>query len=74
MQYVYAAAPCVAYVNGLRIQLETDDVWDADDPVVKARPDLFRATPVKVNRTVPVSPPVEQATAAPGEKRGARRV
>lgn len=47
------------------------EIVDPDDPVLAANPDLFRpftfAHPVK-KRTV--APPVEQATAAPGEKRG----
>lgn len=39
-----------------------------DHPLVKARPELFRSTPPGV-----VQEPVEQATAAPGEKRATRR-
>jgi hypothetical protein len=67
-----AFANCsTSYAEGTRkIRLEVDMVWDADDPFVKAHPELFSATPIKVHRTVAV---VEQATAAPGEKRSTRR-
>jgi hypothetical protein len=47
--------------------------YDLDDPIIgpvvaevmKRNPDAFRATP----DPTPPAPPVEQATAAPGEKR-----
>lgn len=70
-QYVYARNQLVAYVDGARIALEVDDVWAADDPIVKARPDLFSAEPRKVHRTT-AQPggEIETATARPGEKRG----
>jgi hypothetical protein len=41
--------------------------WAADDPLVTANPDAFTDYPVTVKRTV--LPTIEQATAAPGEKR-----
>lgn len=65
--YVYALASTVtANPAGGTIRIREGDVWAADDPLVKSRPDLFSSKPVSVHRTVPV---VEQATAAPGEKR-----
>ena len=65
--YVYAVASTVtANPAGGTIRLREGDVWAENDPLVKARPDLFSTTPVSVHRTVPF---VEQATAAPGEKR-----
>lgn len=48
--------------DGLPVRLLRGEVWRADDPLVKAMPDLFGAPPG-----------VEQATSAPGERRGARR-
>lgn len=52
--------------------------WPADDPVVKASPGIF--TPdarYGMAYSVPppemAEPPVEQATAGPGEKRNTRR-
>lgn len=51
------------------IRVTAGEVWDADDPIVRRHPNAFRARPldVHVRRS---TPPVEQATAAPGEKRG----
>ena len=51
--------------------------WHVDDPVVKAHPDLFSADP-RYGLAYSVEPdgwdaPVEQATAAPGERRQTRR-
>lgn len=51
--------------------------WPADDPVVKANPDLFSSDP-RYGLQYSVTPegydaPVEQATRAPGEKRQSRR-
>jgi hypothetical protein len=47
-------------------------LYYADDPIVRKYPNQFR--PLRVLSTVKrtVEAPVEQATAAPGEKRGAR--
>ena len=64
-------ANCTTWIaNGHLIQ---DEAWDADDPVVKARPDLFNAEPSIVRGVRAPAPPteasVETATAAPGEKR-----
>lgn len=42
------------------------DIYEADHPAVKKYPERFK--PLTVHRTG--KPPVEQATAAPGEKRG----
>jgi hypothetical protein len=49
--------------NGNRVRLQEGTVWDADDPFVAYRPDLFR--PLDGGRRAPV----EQASAAPGEVR-----
>jgi hypothetical protein len=52
--------------------------WPADDPVVKAHPDMFSSDPryglsYSAEPKGWSDPPVEQATAAPGEKRQIRR-
>jgi len=50
--------------------------WHADHPIVTANPDLFGDEPHHddvLPRGWKVEPAVEQATAAPGEKRTARR-
>jgi hypothetical protein len=51
--------------------------WPADDPIVRAHPDLFSDDP-RYGLSYTAEPdgwdaPVEQATKAPGEKRATRR-
>lgn len=54
------------------------EAWAADDPAVMGNPDAFTDDPEAngtLRRTAPASPPVvEEATAAPGERRTVRRV
>lgn len=50
----------------LRYIVKEGEVWAASDPLVRANPDAFSETPVRIGHTVPI---VEQATAAPGERR-----
>jgi hypothetical protein len=75
-RFVYATATCgTATADGIGIDLREGDCWAADDPLVLAHPGLFADTPPAPNfprRTVLA---VEQATAAPGERRnvGSRR-
>lgn len=62
--------------NGLLVRLTEGDAWDADDPFVLARPDLFSERPIRVRRTVPkqaTDTPVETATREPGQKRKTTR-
>lgn len=54
--------------NPMTFYVEEGDAWDADDPIVKAHPELFSDTPVTVHSSFGKRT-VEQATAAPGEKR-----
>ncbi|MDP4688712.1 MAG: hypothetical protein NWS14_03205 [Pontimonas sp.] len=68
MAYKFANTTATVYDNGMRLQLAVDDIWDASDPFVKSRPDLFNDQPVLVHATI------EQATAAPGETRTTKRV
>lgn len=58
--------------DGGRVRLSQGDLWDADDPFVRAHPDLFAADAPErmIHRTVA---PVEQATRRPGERRDTRR-
>lgn len=52
--------------------LKAGDIWAADDPIVRKHPDWFTDDPTRwLNRTT--APPVESATAAPGEGRHVRR-
>lgn len=64
--------------QGRRLHIPRGSAWDAGDPLVEAHPGLFSADDRFVNRTVPQQeaapePPVERATAAPGERTQARR-
>lgn len=56
------SGPMGAFIKG--------QLYRSDDPVVVKFPQFFR--PMVVNSTVKAEPVIEQATAAPGEKRGAR--
>jgi hypothetical protein len=51
--------------DGEMVVLNPNEIIDADHPMVRARPHLFKA--LEASRSRPV---VEQATAAPGERRG----
>ncbi len=57
------------------VAINRGEAWDADDPVVRSHPDWFTDQPPDVRRSSDQSTeesaeaPVEQATAAPGEKR-----
>jgi hypothetical protein len=60
--------------KGQTIYLRADSVWRADDPFVKAHPDMFADTPQQLETSSGAEfRGVEQATAAPGEKRGGSR-
>jgi hypothetical protein len=70
---VYASATCAAATaDGIPVTLVEGEPWASDDPFVVARPEFFSASPpgpAFPRRTVAV---VEQATAAPGERRNVR--
>lgn len=59
------------------VQIVEGEAWRADDPIVQKYPQKFADLPKIVRTTLPRhlqgEPPVEQATAAPGEKRTTRR-
>jgi|GEM_PF-1509560 hypothetical protein len=59
--------------TGLIIRVVEGEPWAANDPFVKARPDLFGAQPERIRRTIPAAPVIEQASKAPGEKRTTKR-
>lgn len=79
IEVVYATADFPATTpEGGRAQVWKGSHWPADDPIVKAFPTHFTADPrYGLQFTKQPSgwedPPVEQATAAPGEKRQTRR-
>ena len=56
--------------NGQLLALRANSVWPADDPFVKAHPELFADSPEMVETSSGARyAPVEQASAAPGERR-----
>jgi hypothetical protein len=64
--------------DGASIPVQKGSHWPADDPVVKRRPALFSPDPrwgllYTVEPDGYDAPPVEEATANPGEKRSVRR-
>jgi hypothetical protein len=69
--FKFCSSSCIVGWQGQTLHLTAGSVWRADDPFVKANPDLFADSPefVESSRGVIVRG-VEQATAAPGEKRG----
>ena len=74
MDIVYATGSFV--VGGTRVEAGT--YWPADDPIVKAQPQGFSSEPsdapgFRCTRVPAEMRPVEQATAAPGERRNVRR-
>lgn len=68
---VWAVSDGTVVFRGLRIRLEHGQAWDASDPLVRERPNLFVGYPPMICRTGVKG--VEAATAAPGEKRQTRR-
>jgi hypothetical protein len=68
-----------AYVEACHRAVHVGEHYPADDPAVKAMPDAFTTDPrygVQWTGQPPAEmsePPVEQATAGPGEKRNVRR-
>lgn len=73
MKIVYAKANSNVFAAGIPVSISVGQHWRADDPVVKAYPEMFTDDArYGLSSTVPVpadEPAVEQATAAPGEKR-----
>lgn len=84
MEIVYATATAVVPLpGGGQTHVTRGTHWPANDPVVLAQPSLFSADaryglnftarPAEYDQPIERTAPVEQATAAPGEKRSARR-
>jgi len=76
MKVVYARARFIPGGYGGVVEFGTH--WPADDPIVAAHPDMFSADPgFGLAYSVPpaelLDPPVEMASAAPGERRAAVR-
>ena len=67
-----AISNTVVSLDGRKVTIQAGTAWDASDPVVRAYPGLFSDDARYLRRST--ERPVEQATAAPGEKRRTRRV
>lgn len=75
---VYAMANAwVDLPTGTRARIAKGTHWPADDPIVVSRPDLFSTDPrwgmLYSREPAGYDAPIEQATAAPGERRNTRR-
>ena len=79
MDVVYAATTAqVMLPNGAMVLIQEGEARPTSDPVVQYRPELFSNDAERWTKPLPTSigpdgSPVEQATAAPGEKRNVRR-
>jgi hypothetical protein len=71
--HVFAKQTCAVGFGGGVVRLKRGAVWAAEDPLVTARPELFSDEPVILHSSGPGKPPVEEATAVPGEKRPRKR-
>lgn len=72
-EYVHPNCAAVVSYEGGRVRLNPADTWDAADPFVLARPDLFSSDPIQVAHSTGFAPGVERATRAPGERRVSRQ-
>lgn len=80
MDVVFATETAsLTMTNGGQVTVRKGSHWPADDPLVREWPSFFAPDPrygLSWSGEPPASmsePPVEQATAAPGEKRNVRR-
>jgi hypothetical protein len=78
MEIVYATTTSMVVTpGGGQVRVDKGTHWPATDPVVVAHPSLFSAD-ARYGLNFSTEPegygaPVEQATAAPGERRNVRR-
>ncbi len=70
---VYALRHATVFIGPVPHRLRAGDPRWKSDPVVKAKPELFTSDPPTPDHPNPAARSVEQATAAPGEKRAVRR-
>jgi hypothetical protein len=70
MAYRFATCNTVVFIDNYDVSLVEGRAYDADDAVVRRYPHLFTDHPVVYSSRNVV---VEQATAAPGERRTVKR-
>lgn len=73
MNYRFCVADVSVMLGQVPVQLVRDRAYRVDDPVVTAYPHLFSTKPRVFTAFGVEVGQVEQATAAPGEKRTVRR-
>lgn len=74
--YYRPSTPIYIEIDGIGRVYSTDEVFTDEEPAVVAHPDAFVALADWLNPPVSdgiIDGPVEQATAAPGEKRRLRQ-
>jgi hypothetical protein len=68
--FKFCSASAIVGWQGQTLHLRAGSVWEADDPFVRAHPEMFSDAPeVMETSSGVVHRGVEQATARPGEKR-----
>jgi hypothetical protein len=67
-QVMVALTSFVGAVGSFEISIREGFLFPSDDPIVKKYPTLFGPVVLRHSTAAPI---IEQATAAPGEKRGA---
>jgi len=72
MAYKFANMSGTVFLGDRRVVLRVDEAWDVSADIVKQRPEMFNEHPSRIHGA-PADAPVEQMTAAPGEKRTTRR-
>jgi hypothetical protein len=80
MDHVFAITSTVIGSPQGTVRIHEGEAWASDDPIVAANPSLFGEKPTKLRRTTQApawvpqeEAPVEEATAAPAEKRTTKR-
>lgn len=69
---VVATSSTTFFIGAQRIHVQQGSAWAEESPAVAARPDLFTADP-RHALGLDLEAPIEQKTAAPGEKSNVKR-
>lgn len=66
-EIVVAVASTTVFIDSQRVHILQGSAWAADSPAVRKYPENFSSDPARA-LGLDLLPPVEQKTAAPGEK------